>query len=213
MKIHLYVFEKILFSLLVGLVISGFWYFEENIFLKILALFLGLISLYLIFKKEEEKPHFASRLQFPALLVLYYGFFDLYNFLYSVNLPLYMVMIIILLLVSGLFFVVVTIDKTSGLISRDVLPAYVVAIGLVILEVFLTLYFWPIAPEVKSFIIIIIFYLILALIYLHIHNMLRLKRILGYLVASFVVLAIVLVLSWFYGTSNISYQPHRVKKV
>lgn len=205
MKIHLYVFEKILFSLLVGLVISGFWYFEENIFLKILALFLGLISLYLIFKKEEEKPHFASRLQFPALLVLYYGFFDLYNFLYSVNLPLYMVMIIILLLVSGLFFVVVTIDKASGLIPRDVLPVFVVAIGLVILEVFLTLYFWPIAPEVKSFIIIIIFYLILALIYLHIHNMLRLKRILGYLVASFVVLAIVLVLSWFYGTSNISY--------
>lgn len=205
MKIHLYVFEKILFSLLVGLVISGFWYFEENIILKILALFLGLISLYLIFKKEEEKPHFASRLQFPALLVLYYGFFDLYNFLYSVNLPLYMVMIIILLLVSGLFFVVVTIDKASGLISRDVLPVFVVAIGLVILEIFLTLYFWPIAPEVKSFIIIIIFYLILALIYLHIHNMLRLKRILGYLVASFVVLAIVLVLSWFYGTSNISY--------
>ena len=188
-----------------GLTIFGFWYFEENIYLKILTLLLSIISLYLIFKKEEEKPHFASRLQFPALLVLYFGFFDLYNFLYSINLPLYMVMIIILLLVSGLFFVVVTIDKASGLIEREVLPVFVVAIGLVILEIFLTLYFWPIAPEVKSFIIIIIFYLILTLIYLYIHNMLRLKRILGYLVASFVVLVIVLVLSWFYGTSNIGY--------
>lgn len=204
MKTRLHIYEKFLFSIFLGLTIFGFWYFEEDIYLKILTIFLGLISLYLIFKQENEKPHFASRLQFPALLVLYFGFFDLYNFLYSINLPLYMVMIIILILTSGLFFVVVTIDKASGLVSREVLPAYVATIGLVILEVFLSLYFWPIAPEVKSFIIIIVFYLILSLVYLHIHNMLRLKKVIGFLIASFIVLAIVLVISWFYGSNNIS---------
>lgn len=205
MKTRLYIYEKILFSLFIGLTILGFWYFEENIYLIILTGILGIVSLYLIFKKEDEKPHFASRFQFPALLVLYFGFFDLYNFLYSINLPLYMVMIIILLLVSGLFFVVVTIDQASGKIDKEVLPVYVTTIGLVILQVFLSLYFWPIAPEVKSFIIIIIFYLILSLVYLHIHNMLRLGKVVGFLIASFVVLTIVLVLSWFYGTNNIGY--------
>lgn len=199
MKNHLYIFERILFSLFIGLVIFGFWYFEENIFLKILTILLGLIALYLVFKKDEEKSHFASRFQFPALLVLYFGFFDLYNFLYSINLPLYMVMVIILILVSGLFFVVVTIDKASGLIEKAVLPTYVVTTGLVLLEIFLALYFWPVAPEVKSFIIVMFFYLILSLIYLSIHNMLRLKKILGFLIAGFVVLATVLILSWFYS--------------
>lgn len=193
-KNKLITFEKILF---LGVLLSslwGFWVFEENLTLKIMAIFLATISIVLAVRNSDKQA--SSKFELTALLILYLGIFSLYNLLYSVNLPLYLVMIVILILVVALVFSVLSLDQVYGLIKKEVSNTFILLNGLVILEVFLSLYFWPIDPEVKSLVIVLFFYLILTLIYLHIHSMLRLKRVAGYLIVSLIILISIMLISW-----------------
>ena len=105
-------------------------------------------------------------------------------------------MLAVLALVAGLFFGLLTLDRLESLISPPLFWVFVVLVGLVILETFLSLSFWPVDPKIKSLIIVVIFYLIENLIYLYTHNVLKLKRIIGFLTAGFLILGLTILIIW-----------------
>jgi len=193
----LYIFERFLLVALLGGAIWGFWYFEESLTLRILILGLSIFSLALAFLTKDNKLQFSSRRELLMLLILYLGLFSLYNLLYSQNIPLYLIMIAILALVSILLYSLLSLDEIDKIMGLPIFQVFIFIMGLTILEVFLSLYFWPIEPEVKSLIIVVVFYLIISLIYLYVHSMLRLKRIAGYLIVCFLILTIILLITWF----------------
>lgn len=192
----LYIFEKALFIIVLGFCLWGFWYFEESFLLRVLALILVLASSYLVIKKSPTEIVLPNKLELGALTILYLGTYTMYNFLYGINLPLYIVMLVVLILVMALCYSLLTLDQFDTVLGKEIFRTFVVLMGVVTLEIFLCLYFWPIGPEIKSLIIVVVFYLMMSLIYLYIHGMLRLKRIVGYLVVCFLILGILLVNIW-----------------
>lgn len=190
-------FEKILLFVLLASSIVGFWYFESSLILRIAVIVLGVISLILAFFNVPEKPQLSSRRELLILLILYLGLFSIYNLLYGLSIPLFIVMLAILLLVCSLFFGLIMIDRVNTLISKPLFNLFIILMGLVILEIFLSLSYWPVDPRFKSLIIVVIFYLITNLIYLHVHSMLKLKRIIGYLIVCVVILIPIALILWF----------------
>lgn len=193
--LKIFTLDKILFlSILIGS-IWGYWYFEESIILRILTIFIALFGLGLGYLRKNNN-YSSSKLELAALLTLYLGSFTLYNLLYNINLPLYLIMLLILILVSALFYCLINIDKLNQELEKDIFWLFIILLALTALEIFLSLYFWPIGPEIKSLVIVVVFYLIINLIYLYIHNMLRLKRIIGFVLVSLLILGIVLLTTW-----------------
>lgn len=193
--LKIFTLDKILFlSILIGS-IWGYWYFEESIILRILTIFIALFGLGLGYLRKNNN-YSSSKLELAALLTLYLGSFTLYNLLYNINLPLYLIMLLLLILVSALFYCLINIDKLNQELEKDIFWLFIILLALTALEIFLSLYFWPIGPEIKSLVIVVVFYLIINLIYLYIHNMLRLKRIIGFVLVSLLILGIVLLTTW-----------------
>lgn len=174
----------------------GFWYFETALILKIIALILAGTGIFMAFSGTTEKPPLTSRREFLILLVLYLGLYSLYNLLYGLSIPLYLIMIAVLVLVSGLFFGLLILDRLETLIDPPLFRVFIILLGLVVLEIFLSLSFWPIDPKVKSLIIVVMFYLITNLIYLYTHSMLKLKRIVGFLIVAMVILGLLILSVW-----------------
>lgn len=192
----LYIFEKALFIIVLGFCLWGFWYFEESFLLRVIAVVLVVASSYLVIKKKPTEIVLPNKLELGALTILYLGTYTLYNLLYGLNLPLYIIMLSVLILVMALCYSLLTLDQFDTVLGKEIFRTFVVLMGVVTLEIFLCLYFWPIGPEIKSLIIVVVFYLMMSLIYLYIHGMLRLKRIVGYLVVCFLILGILLVNIW-----------------
>lgn len=194
-NIKLLTFEKLLLlAVLIGS-IYGFWYFEESVILRIFILMIAALGLFSAFKKTKQE-HFASKFELLSLLIMYLGIFTIYNILYSINLPLYICMIIVLVLVVALLYSMLSLDNIGNLLPKEVFRGLILLLGLVILEIFLGLYFLPIDPAAKSLSLVVVFYLINSLIYLYIYSMLRLKKILGYLIVSVVILIVVFLVTW-----------------
>lgn len=188
--------EKFFLFLLLGGSIWGFWYFEPSLFLKILVVGLALVGMIWAFFKRSDKPQLASQREFLILLTLYLGLFSLYNLLYGLSIPLYLIMIAVLILTGGLFYGLLVLDSLNILMEKPIFQLLTVTIGLAVLEVFLSLSFWPIDPKIKTMVIVVIFYLLTSLIYLYIHNVLKLKRVLGYVLICVIVLAILFIVTW-----------------
>ena len=191
----IFLLEKTLLWLLLAVSVVGFWYYEASVVLRILAIGLSLVGLFIAFSKTDQ-PKLGSQKELAVLLILYLGTFDLYNILYGMNLPLYIIMLAILLLVSIAFYTLLSLDRVDTLIEKPVFNVLVILMGLIVVEIFLSLYFWPVDPKVKSLIITIVFYLFSNLIYLHAHDMLRLKKVMGYTVVVFLILGILFLSTW-----------------
>lgn len=190
------IWSKIILVAMLIIALWGFWYFETSLILRITTIILGGSGLWLAFKRSSDKPPLASPQEFLILLILYIGLFSLYNLLYSLSIPLFIIMIAILVFVSGLFFGMLVIDRLNTLIGQPLFWVFILLIGLVILESFLSLSFWPIDPKIKSLIIVVIFYLVTNSIYLHTHHVLKLKRITGYLAAGFLIIGLSVLIVW-----------------
>lgn len=191
------IWSKIILTAILAVTLVGFWYFENSLILKILVIILTGGSLLAAFLHQTEKPPLRSPREFIILLILYLGLFTLYNLLYGLSIPLYLVMIAILVLVAGLFFGLLVLDRLETIISPPIFWVFIIMVGLVVLEVFLSLSFWPIDPKIKGLIIVVIFYLMTNLIYLYTHSVLKLKRIIGILVVSIVILSLFILSIWF----------------
>lgn len=187
---------KLLLGVILATSIYGFFYFESSILLKIIVVIFGLFCLIKVMLKKTDKPALSSRGDILILFTLYISFFSLYNVLYGLGIPLYFVMIAVWLMVSTLFMGLLMIDRMDMVMSHATLWAFVSLVGLVILEVFLSLSFWPIDPKVKSLVLVVLFYLISNLIYLHGHNVLRFKKIAGFLIVALIILGLLMLNIW-----------------
>ena len=195
-KPNILLFEKtFLLVLLLGSIV-GFWFFEFSLLLRILVIILSIFGLSSAFFFKTEKTNLQSPREFLILLILYLGILTLYNLLYGLNIPTALIMAAILILSSALTFCLFSLDNLSGLVARPIVNLFIVLMGLINLEIFLTLSFWPINPQAKSFIIVIFFYLTSSLFYLYAHDVLRLKRISGFLITSIVLLGFLVLITW-----------------
>lgn len=180
------------------LMISGFgyFYFETSSILRFLVVvFGGLIALWSFFSKQE-KPFLNSRREILSLLILYLGLFTFYNLLYGVGIPLYLIMVMTWILVCATLYSSLILDRINTIFDSSLLWVYISLIGLVVLETFLSLSFWPIDPQFKCLIIIVFYYLASNLIYLRAANMLRLKRIVGFILAGLIILGLLILNIW-----------------
>jgi len=196
-KNKLFIFEKLLFAGVLLGTLSGFWYFESSMLIKILATVLVLIGLIMSLKKGQNQSNLLnSRFEILSLLSVYLGVFTLYNLIYSINFPIYIVMIMIMILVTMTAFTTLAMDKVDESLSKEIFYSFILLMGLIVTEVFLSLYFWPINVEIKSLILVVVFYQIMTLIYLYVRSMLRLNKIAGFLIVNFLILAIVFWSLW-----------------
>ncbi len=174
----------------------GFFYFETSIFLRIFIIVFSLASFIWMLFQKDEKPPLASKREIVILLVLYLGFFSIYNLLYGLGIPLYFVMLAVWLLCSAMFYSLLALDQIDTLLTHPLFWVYTSLVGLVVLEVFLSLSFWPIDPKVKSLILVVIYYIITKIIYLYTHNVLNFKKILGFLIVSVLIIGLMMLSLW-----------------
>jgi hypothetical protein len=101
-------------------------------------------------------------------------------------------------MVTGLFYGLISLDRLDTLVAKPIFHLLIILVGLIVVEIFLALSFWPIDPQAKSLIIVVIFYLFTSLIYLYIHSVLKLKRVIGYLASSLLIIGLI-ILGIIYG--------------
>lgn len=190
------IWSKVTIVMILAATLIGFWYFENSLILKILVVILTVTGLLVALIQKTQKPPLRSPREFIILLILYLGLFTLYNLLYGLSIPLYLVMIAILVLVAGLFAGLLVLDRLGTIISPPLFWVFILMVGLVVLETFLSLSFWPIDPKVKGLIIVVIFYLMTNLIYLYAHSVLKLKRTIGILIVSVAILSLFILGIW-----------------
>ena len=187
---------KIITGLLLVVSLIGFFYFETSVISRFLVIVFSLSSFGWMLLQKNEKPPLASKREVLVLLVLYLGFFSIYNLLYGLGIPLYFVMLAVWMLCSAMFYILLALDDINTLLSHPLFWVFISLVGLVTLEVFLSLSFWPVDPKVKSLILVVIYYIITKIIYLYTHNVLNFKKILGFLVVSVLIIGLMMLSLW-----------------
>lgn len=176
-----------LIALILGVV--GFFYFETSILLRILVIILGLIGLLTVRNTSE----------ILVLLTLYLGLYDLYNIRYGLALPLSVIILVVFGLTLLCFSLWYHFQKHPPYLDKNILLLYLVIIGLVVMELFLTMSFWPVDPKIKGLVIVVIFYIISRVFYLYINNVLNLKKTIIFVFVCLLILGVVLSFNMFYG--------------
>ncbi len=189
--------EKILFLMVMAAGILGFVYFEESLILKILVICIALFSLFLAMMAKKNE-YLTSHLELATLLTLFLGSLTFYNLLYNLGLPLWLIMLGISFLNLVLFYFFTTWNRTKNFLDfgSNNFWLFCTLMGLTGIEVFLGLYFWPVTPEIKGLIMVVIFYFIANLVYLYINNVLNLKRIISFLILCLIVLGTILLTTY-----------------
>lgn len=137
--------STILSLLLIWSVLS-FWFLSQILFANIIMSILGAIAIIAIWQ-EVLTLFIVSLLSFSVA-------FALYGFLFSFNLPLWVVMIAILLIFGYLF---TYLEQKSEILGNNRL-IYLFLFSLIILELFLFLSYFLISPINRSLIIAIVVY-------------------------------------------------------
>lgn len=170
------------------LVIAVFFYFESSFALRFMVVFLGLIGLF-SFKQTPE---------ILTLFVLYLGLYDLYNIRYGLAVPLSLILIAVFSLAVFVFFIWTKFAKFSAL-NKDIFLLYLIIAGLAVMEIFLTMSFWPVDPKIKSLVIVTAFGILIKVFYLYVNNVLNLKKTAIFILISLLVLGGVLLFNMLYS--------------
>lgn len=191
MKNSWVLFGKIILALLLSVSIYGFFYFETSLVLKVLVVIMGLGGFLWGIKENTNDSPLSNKREVLILLILYLSLGSIYNLLYSLGIPLAVVMISVCFLVFALFGGLLVLDRLHDRFVGPRFWVFVILAGIVLLEIFLSLAFWPIDPKFKSLILVIVFYGLTNVIYLYAHDMLKLKRIINLLIVCVVILALI----------------------
>ncbi len=171
------------------LVIFGFFYFETSTILRVLVIVLGLLGL----------ATTRSTSEILVLLIYYLGLYDFYNIRYGLAIPLFLIILAVFGLTIFVFYLWVYFQKLPQGQNKNLLRLYLVTAGLMAMEIFLTMSFWPVEPKVKSLVIVIVFYIIARIFYLYINNVLNLKKTVIFILISLLILGAVLAFNMFFG--------------
>lgn len=180
---------KFLTILSLVLVIFGFFYFEVSTTLRVMVILLGLIGLI----------YLSSMSEILMLLILYLGLYDLYNIRYGLAIPLALIILIVFGLATLIFYLESHFNKLFKEIEKNIFFLYLLSIGLIVLEIFLTMSFWPVDPKLKSLVIVVVFYILSRIFYLYINNVLNLKKAIVFILVSVLILGAVLVFNLIFG--------------
>lgn len=185
--------SSIAFYLLAIVAIALFYYFEESLLLKnLVILFIFVVIGSILFSQKKESLFKKSEL--AILLIIYLFSLNCFYLIYYLNFPLAVAMVIliiaVIILINYAFF------KTYELLSNYDYWLLTLIVTLILLESFLSLYFWPLSPEIKSLIMTIIFYLLSNIIYLYANNMLNLNKTRNYILICFFIIIFIMLLSW-----------------
>lgn len=181
--------SKIVLSVLLLVGYIGFYMFEVSTSLQILMLGLVLFSFTMI---KIQKSDFA------LMLTVFLIFYNLYNlsFLrpYGYTFPLSIIMVLTVITGCFMFYIGLLIreDETELKNFANLNYYYMFILGLVTLEVFLSMYNWQIDPKNKSIILLIAFYLIWGVVCLRLENVLSWKKVFIYLTLSLAILVMTL---------------------
>lgn len=192
MKNNWTLFGKIILAFLLGVSIFGFFYFETSLILRIMVVVLGLGSFIWGIKVNKNDSPLSNKREVLILFILYLSLSSIYNLIYSLGIPLAVVMVSVCVLVFALFGGLLVIDRLNDRFAGPRFWVFVVLAGLVLLEIFLSLTFWPVDPKFKSLILVIVFYCMTNVIYLYAHDMLKLKRIINLLIVCVIILALII---------------------
>ncbi len=175
------------FALLI-LATVGFFFFESSLAIRILVLLLGLIGLIQVKKFPE----------FLVLINLYLSLYVLYNIRYGLAVPMSIILVAVLIISIFLFYVNFQLKEGQQL-AKERLWLGLLVIGLLTLEVFLVMSFWPFDPKTKSLTVVTCFYIFSRAVYFQANNMLSLKRMSGILIVTTFLLGLLFGLSYWLG--------------
>lgn len=179
--------NKIFLTILLAFGLIGFWLFEPSFFYLIILL---AISAFVLWEGWLKKKFFDL-----ILLDFYLILIFLYNIYYGYASPLPYITIIVILV--GIFFHWVY-HEINGLPKSRVFQLESAVFGLLLLEIFIVLKFWPIDPKVKSFILVGYFYLWESFVKATFENKLVKREIINYLaIVLILILVIILTSRWF----------------
>lgn len=142
------ILRSIILTMLALWAVFSFWFLNSITFVSIIISILGVIALYAIWR-EVLILYLVSFLTFT-------GSYALYGFLFSFNLPLWVVMIAILLIFGYIF---TYLEQKSDILGKNKL-VYLFIFSLIVLEVFLFLSYFLISPINRSLIITLVVYVI-----------------------------------------------------
>ena len=140
--------RSIILTILALWAIFSFWFLNSITFISVVISILGVVALYAIWM-EVLILYLVSFLTFSCS-------YALYGFLFSFNLPLWVVMIAILLIFVYIF---TYLEQKSDILGKNKY-VYLFIFSLIVLEVFLFLSYFLISPINRSLIITLVVYVI-----------------------------------------------------
>lgn len=184
----------IIFTLIVFFLgILTFLEFETYAPIKYIILGIMVIFLYLYFTQ--------GRLEFLIYPVFYLIFFASYNLYYSLNWPLWLVMIALIFSFSIPTYLFLSQLKTNykfDNLNNYSKYFYLSLFNLIVLEIFLILIPWPTDPRSKGVILLIIFYLLQGTITAWLDKKFTFRELFTHLVIGFIAIsAIIITTSWY----------------
>jgi len=188
MKPTKFPWHLLIYPLLLGVVL-GFFYFETSLFLRIMVIFLSISGFFFLKSMPEVL----------LLLIFYLGLYDLYNVRYSLAVPLALIIAVVFTLTILIFHLESRFKHLTENMDKNLFQLFLATAGLLILEIFLTMTFWPVDPKIKSLVILFVFYLIFKTFYLYINSVLNLKKMATMILVTMMILGGVLVFNMFFG--------------
>lgn len=146
-------FRKLTLSIILFWSVSSFYFIDRITLDKVLVTVIGVLSLFFILL--EIVPLFI------LIILSFTVSFSLYGFLFSYNLPVWLLMLAILLLFGYLFLYM---EQKTGVLGNKRL-IYLLLFSIIILQVFLILSYFIINPLSKSLIISSVVYLFIGFCY------------------------------------------------
>lgn len=196
--------KKIILPFLLFLGIVFFLMFEVSGILRQSIIIVGVFSFILFFiiyrKIPLEKP--KDRKNTPVYNILFFllnltaflNFWIVFNIYFNFSLPLWGSMILALVVAVALFYY---LFWACGIFS-DYLLSFLVLIGLVILEIFVTLSYWPVDFITKSMILTLVFYVFSGLCIIRAKKELTKKVIAEYLVLFIIIFSVIIfTMKWY----------------
>lgn len=127
---------------------GSFWFFSQSLFINVVITFVAVTSLYLIW--TELSPLFI------LIFLTFASSFALYGFLFFLNLPLWIIMILGLLVFGYLF---TYFEQKVDVLKPEQL-IYLALFALIIAETFIFISYYLISPLNRSLIIALVAYLL-----------------------------------------------------
>ncbi|MFZ5392355.1 MAG: hypothetical protein ACOZAR_04170 [Patescibacteria group bacterium] len=192
------IIRRSILPVLLAMGVLSFGFFMHMPYYRQVVLFVGSFCLYFLMVYVDQFPYksfLITRLNFSfvALVAAYLLFFSITNFSVSLQMPLWILMIIVVMVSFLIFYSVLW---ASGL-ERSYVMLYTVLLGLMMSEIFLVVSFWPVDPSAKSMVLVVVMYIFWGLLSSWLEKVMTTRVVIEYLAIGLTLMAVVLLTaSW-----------------